>query len=88
MKRIVLHIDHLLLKGFQHADRHDIAHGIASGVQQELTRLFREPQAAGQLMQLGNTAKLSIGKVYISHDANPRRAGAQIARGISKGIKT
>jgi hypothetical protein len=84
MKRIVLHIDHLLLKGFQQADRHDIA----SGIQQELTRLYSEPHSASQLMQQGNAARLHIGNVSISHGANGQHTGKQIARGISKGIKT
>jgi DNA polymerase III delta prime subunit len=45
MKRVVLHIDSLVLKGFRHEDRH----GIAEGLQQELSRLFADPQAAQQL---------------------------------------
>ena len=36
MKRVVVHIDRLVLNGFRHADRH----AIAAGLQQELGRVF------------------------------------------------
>ena len=39
MKRIVLHIDSLVLKGFRNEDRH----GIAEGLQQELSPTVRQP---------------------------------------------
>jgi hypothetical protein len=83
MKRVVLHIDSLVLKGFRHEDRH----GIAEGLQQELTRLFADPQAALQLTANGDVSRLRIGGIQIHHDSKPQRVGSQVAQGIGKGMK-
>ncbi|MCE9550825.1 MAG: hypothetical protein K8R50_07450 [Betaproteobacteria bacterium] len=84
MKRIVLHIDSLVLKGFRHEDRH----GIAEGLQQELTRMFADPQAAQQLTSNGDVSRLRVGSVQIGQGARPQRVGLQVAQGIGKGMKT
>ena len=83
MKRIVLHIDSLVLNGYRRYGRH----GIAEGLKNELGRLFSTPQAAQQLMASGNIARLNIGKVKIGQHANPQRIGAQVAQGIGKRVK-
>lgn len=83
MKRVVLHIDNLVLKGFRHEDRH----GIAEGLQQELTRLFADPQAALQLTANGDVSRLRIGGIQIRHDSKPQRVGSQVAQSIGKGMK-
>jgi len=83
MKRIVLHIDNLVLHGFQHADRHSIA----DGLQQELARQFTDPQAAQQLARAGNVARLCIGSVSIGQNTKPQRIGMQVAQGIGRGVK-
>jgi hypothetical protein len=84
MKRIVLHIDSLVLKGFRHEDRH----GIAEGLQQELTRMFADPQSAQQLTSNGDVSRLRIGNISIGQNSKPQRVGAQVAQGIGKGMKT
>ena len=83
MKRVVLHIDSLVLKGFQHEDRQ----GIAEGLQQELTRLFADPQSSQQLTASGDMSRLRAGSIHIRHDANPQHVGLQVAQGIGKGMK-
>ena len=83
MKRVVLHIDSLVLKGFRHEDRH----GIAEGLQQELTRLFANPQAAQQLAANGNVSQLRLGNISIDQNSKPQRVGSQVAQGIGKGMK-
>ena len=83
MKRVVLHIDSLVLKGFRHEDRH----AIAEGLQQELSRMFADPQAVQQLMASGDMPRLRLGSVQIGQDAKPRHIGAQVAQGIGKGMK-
>jgi len=83
MKRVVLHIDSLILKGFQHEDRH----GIADGLQQELSRLFADPQAAQQLMENGNVSRLRLGSISIDQNSKPQRVGSQVAQGIGQGMK-
>lgn len=83
VKRVVLHIDSLVLKGFRHEDRH----GIAEGLQQELTRLFANPQAAQQLAANGNVSRLRLGNISIDQNSKPQRIGSQVAQGIGKGMK-
>jgi hypothetical protein len=82
MKRVVLHIDSLVLKGFKHEDRH----GIAEGLQQELGQLFSNHQAAQQLMANGDVSRLRVGNVRIGQNTKPQRVGSQVAQGIGKGI--
>ncbi len=83
MKRVVLHINSLLLKGFRHEDRH----GIAEGLQQELSRLFADPQAAQQLMENGDVSRLRLGSISINQNSKPQRVGSQVAQGIGQGMK-
>ncbi|MDO9101191.1 MAG: hypothetical protein Q7J20_10155 [Candidatus Nitrotoga sp.] len=83
MKRVVLHIDSLVLKGFRHEDRH----GIAEGLQQELTRLFANPQAAQQLAANGDVSRLRLGNISINQNSKPQHVGSQVAQGIGKGMK-
>ena len=83
MKRIVLHIDSLVLKGFPHEDRQ----GIAEGLQQELVRLFTDPQASQQLTANGDISRLRAGNIKIHQDSKPQHVGLQVAQGIGKGMK-
>jgi len=83
MKRVVLHIDRLVLKGFRQEDRH----GIAEGLQQELTRLITDPQAAQQLTVNGDVSRLRVGNIHIDQNSQPQRVGSQVARSIGKGMK-
>jgi len=83
MKRVVLHIDSLVLKGFRHEDRH----GIAEGMQQELGRMFADPQAAQQLTASGDISRLRVGSIQIGQGAKPQGIGLQVAQGIGKGMK-
>ena len=83
MKRVVVHIDSLVLKGFRHEDRH----AIAMGLQQELSRLLADPQAAQGLTGLGDISRLQVGSLHIEHGAKPQRIGAQVAQGIGKEFK-
>jgi hypothetical protein len=82
-QRVNLHIDRLVLRGFNREDRQ----GIADGIQQELSRLFADPQAAKQLAANGDMARLRIGNVSVGQGARPQRIGAQVAQGIGKGMK-
>ncbi len=83
MKRVVLHIDSLVLKGFRYEDRH----GIAEGLQQELSRIFADPQAAGQLTANGDMSRLRVGSIHVGQNSKPQHVGSQVAQGIGKGMK-
>ena len=82
-QRINLHIDRLVLRGFNHEDRQ----GIAEGLQQELARMFADPQAAQQLTASGDMPRLRIGNISIGQNSKPQRVGSQVAQGIGKGMK-
>ncbi|CAH1388053.1 hypothetical protein [Candidatus Nitrotoga sp. M5] len=83
MKRVVLHIDRLVLKGFRNEDRH----GIAEGLQQELTRLITDSQVAQQLAVNGDVSRLRVGSIQIDQGAKPQKIGLQVAQGIGRGMK-
>ena len=82
MRRVVVHIDTVVLKGFQHADRH----AVAQGLQQELLRLFSQPAVAQRLDQLGSISDLRAGTFVVAHRAQPAQLGADAATQIGAGL--
>ena len=82
MKRVVVHIDRLVLTGFRAADSHAIGEGLRS----ELARLLADPAGGERLAALGHVPSLHAGKVWLAQDAKPQRAGVSAARAIAKGI--
>lgn len=84
MKRVVVHIDRLVLKGFRHEDQH----AIAAGLQRELGRVFAEREAVSHLTAMGNVSRLQVGGVQIEHGSKPQSVGESVARGIGKEIET
>ena len=80
MKRVVVHIERLVLKGFRHEDRH----AIAAGLQQELGRVFADPEAVSLLRAKGDVSRLQVGGVPIEHGSRPQRVGENVAQGIGK----
>jgi hypothetical protein len=83
MKRVIVHIDRLLLIGFRHEDRNVLAEGL----QAELTRLLADTPTDAGLANMGNTARMPAGTVRIPHDSTPQAVGEQTARGIAWRIK-
>lgn len=83
MKRVIVHIDSLVLRGFRHEDRHDIA----AGLQQELGQLFAVPRAAQQFTARGDVSRLKVGDIQIAPGSKPEQIGAEAARGIGREIK-
>ncbi|ULA61580.1 MAG: hypothetical protein LZF60_340120 [Nitrospira sp.] len=82
MKRIVVNIDRLVLKGFRFEDRH----AIAQGLQEQLTRLLAEPGIAERMAGLGDVPRLRTKAISIPHEASPRQVGKVTADGIGKGL--
>ena len=82
MKRVVVHIDRLVLKGFRPEDRH----AIAVGLQQELGRVFADREAVSLLSAMGDVSRLQVGGVPIEQGSKPQRIGENVARGIGKEI--
>ena len=83
MKRVIVHIDSLVLRGFNHEDRH----AIAAGLQQELTQLFAEPQATQSLADRGDVSRLRVGNITINQGSKPQHIGVEAARGIGREMK-
>ena len=83
MKRVVVHIDRLVLKGFRHEDQH----AIAAGLQQELGRVFADREAVSHLRAIGDVSRLQVGDVHIEHASKPQRVGESVAHGIGREIK-
>jgi hypothetical protein len=83
MKRVVVHIDRLVLKGFRPEDRH----AIAAGLQQELGRVFADREAVSLLSAMGDVQRLQVGGVPVEHGSKPQRVGESVAQGIGKEIR-
>jgi hypothetical protein len=82
MRRVLVHIDRLVLKGFAHADRH----ALAEGLREELARQLTEPGLAVRLASRSRSDRVDAGHVGIGPAGSLRPVGAQIALGIAKGI--
>ncbi|TBW12973.1 hypothetical protein E0E50_01510 [Azotobacter chroococcum subsp. isscasi] len=82
MKHVVVHIDHLVLKGFRPEDRH----AIAAGLQQELVRVFADGEAVSLLQARGDMPRLRVSGVPVEPAAKPQRVGQSAAQGIGKEI--
>jgi hypothetical protein len=83
MKRVVIDIDRLVLKGFGYENRH----AIALGLQEELASVFGDREAAQRLSAVGDVSRLQVGSVRIERGATPQRIGGNVARGITREIK-
>jgi hypothetical protein len=82
MRRVIVNIDSLVLKGFRYEDRH----AVAAAVQDEITRALGAPDAGARIAQLGSTPKLRIGDVNGAADAEPRQVGAAAGRAVGQGM--
>jgi hypothetical protein len=83
MKRVILHIDRLVLKGFRHEDRY----AVAEALREELGRQLSSPDAVQQLASAGDSWRLNVGEVRVAVGAKPSEVGAFTARGIAREIK-
>ena len=82
MKRVIVNIDSLVLKGFRYEDRHTIA----AAVQEEITRVLAAPDAASHVAQLGSTPQMRIGNVSVGANAKPQQVGTATGRAVGKGL--
>jgi hypothetical protein len=82
VKRVVMHIDSLVLKGFRYGDRR----AIAAALQDELVRVLAAPEKARQLVGLGSTPQVRIGNVNMGADSEPAKIGAAVGSAIGKGL--
>jgi hypothetical protein len=83
VKRVVIHVDRLVLQGFRPEDKQ----AIGLGLQQELQRAFS--QRGGVASRIGNvvdTPHLAADRVRIQTGSTPLRMGQRVARAIGKGM--
>ena len=82
MKRVVVHIQSLVLKGFRFEDRH----AIAQGLQDQLIRLLSEPGMAERIGTIGNLSRLRVAPMHFSPETKPHDVGSAAANGIGQGL--
>lgn len=82
MRRVIVSIDSLVLKGFRYEDRR----AIAAALQDELARSFATSEAMRRLTELGHMPRMRIGNVNVGSNAQPQQVGSETARAIGKGL--
>ena len=82
MTRVIVHIEHLVLKGFRPGDRH----AVAQGLQAELEQVLSGRDAASRLRGMGDVPRLQVGGVAVEKGASPERVGEGVAQGIGREI--
>ncbi len=81
MKRIVLHVDRLVLSGIDRAD----AQALSAGLQAELHRLLSVPGATTTMLAAGDRARVRAAPVTMAPGGG-LQAGHAIAGHIVKGL--
>ena len=82
MKRVVLHIDRLVLKGFGQDDHHRIA----ADLQEEFGRLLSDPATAEQLASLSHVPSIRVGTENLGQVEKPVSGGISAAKAIARGL--
>jgi hypothetical protein len=82
MKRVVVHIDRLVLNGFRDAD----ADAIGEEMRIELARMIADPATGERLASVGHVPSLHAGKVRLAPGARLEGLGVSAGRAIAKGI--
>jgi hypothetical protein len=82
MRRVVVHIDRMVLRGFGNAD----AQAVGEGMRSELARLLAQPPTGEKLASLGHVSSLHAEKIRLGHDARAQAVGLSAGRAIAKGI--
>jgi len=80
---IHLHIEELILHGFQPGDRHRIG----DAMQRELARLFSEHQAPPGITKSAEIDRLNAGTFETTENARPEATGTQVARAVFGGLE-
>jgi hypothetical protein len=79
VSRIVVHIDRLVLKGFEAADRK----ALAEGLQAELSRVLADAAARADWARPHRTPVLKLGRMLLeTGPAGARKFGGGLARAI------
>ena len=80
---VEIHLEQLVLDGFDPRDRHRIAGAVESG----LARLFENQSVDPQrLAAMGDRLKINAGRIVIPAGGSPDGIGAQIASAVFEGL--
>lgn len=82
MKKVYLHIDRLVLKGFCNEDRT----AIAAGIQEELARQLASTEAPDRLAASSGVARLRVDPAPIRFDASAQAIGVALAGSVVRGM--
>jgi hypothetical protein len=82
MKRVVVHIDRLVLEGF--GDQY--AYAVGDAMCGELARLLADPPAGERLASLGHVSRLDAGRINRAQGVEPQRLGISAGRAIATGL--
>jgi hypothetical protein len=81
---VSLHIDRLVLRGIDPADKH----ALADGLKTELARLLADPAMRAAMMQSRRTPVLRLGRMAMQPGmAGARGLGKGVAKAMGKGIR-
>ena len=85
MSRIEVKIHHVVLRGFDPADRHSLVNGLKS----ELSRILADPATGIKSARSQRTPVLRVGRMSMDPGlTGARKLGGGIATAIGKGIKS
>ena len=84
MKRVVVHIERLVLRGFGEADRGELAQGL----QETLAAELGQRGVAQRLSAPREVPRVDAGTVRIARGSRASRIGGDVAKAIVKGITT
>ena len=82
MKRVVVHIDRLVVAGLREKD----AESVGAGIRGELARLLANSTASARLASLGHVPSMHAGVVKVASEAAPHLLGVASARAIGKRV--
>jgi len=83
MKRVVVQIDRLVLRGFDSRSREQVAEGLRAG----LGEVLSGRDGLRQLSGTNGKSRLKVGAVSIGQGSTPEAVGRQLARGMFGGGK-
>jgi hypothetical protein len=86
MKRVVLHIDRIVLNGCARSDKQALVEGLCEGLREKLARHCAEPEAAPGLRRHLRLHRLQAGRVTVAATAQPAAVGRQAGHGIARGL--
>jgi hypothetical protein len=83
MRRVVLHVDRLVLRGIARAD----AEAVSAGLRTELRSLLAGPEAVAALGALRALPAVQAGRARLPQDADAASVGRAVAGRIVQGAK-